>query len=816
MSNHPPLRTYGAELCVVFAVYFFAGRVGLAVPFTSGNVSPVWPAAGIALAAFLIVGTRAWPAIAAAAFVVNYLSPVSFQAALAIAGGNTLGPLVGASLIRRLPGFRPSLSRLEDVLGLVGIAVPASAAMTATIGVSALFFTHIDPWTRSWPAWIVWWLGDAAGALLVAPAALTLLTQRQTMPLRRIPELVGLFSATVIACFMVFDGRPLPGIEKDVFAFVALPLVLWGASRFGIPGASAVALLIASTAVWETVNGFGPFVRNTTFQNAIMLQAFVILLAAWGVIVAAALAERAQLVRQKAHREGLEQNERRYRPIVDTSHDGVWMFDAELVTVFVNPRMAGMLGYGVEEMQGRPLSDFVSGTAWAEKLAWLSKPDAGQEHAQVQYRRRDGSELWADVTRSRSFNEDGTFAGVLKMVSDMSTQRRAEGERQKAQDQVVLLSEAVEQTADTVLISDRGGLIEYVNPAFEQTTGFSRQEALGKTPRLLKSGHHGEEFYRHMWSRLLAGEPYRGTLVNRKKSGELYWANQTITPIKDPQGAVTHFVSVLKDVTGIRKYHDQEVQLRLARTVQQRFNPSPPHVPGLDMAAASRPAAETGGDYFDFIQAPRGVMYIAVGDVSGHGFDAALIMALTRAYMRSFVTLGMDVGEVLGHVNRAIIGDLEPERYVTMLLVRLDALTAAIDYANAGHIPGTLLDRSGDLNWSMDSTGIPLGLLPDATFPTQHGQFSTGQILVLGTDGATETLDVDGLEFGRDGVLEYVRSHADESAEAIAAGVNDAARSFGAWDEQHDDLTSVIIKVTNADLPADGTARAPLETVSVR
>jgi PAS domain S-box-containing protein len=99
------------------------------------------------------------------------------------------------------------------------------------------------------------------------------------------------------------------------------------------------------------------------------------------------------------------------------------MFDADLVTVFVNPRMAAMLGYGVEDMHGRPLSDFVSKTALAETLAWVSQPDPAEaERAPVQYRRRDGSDLWADVTRTRGCSEDGTVTGVLKMVSDMSTQ----------------------------------------------------------------------------------------------------------------------------------------------------------------------------------------------------------------------------------------------------------------------------------------------------------------------------------------------------------------------------------------------------------
>ena len=114
----------------------------------------------------------------------------------------------------------------------------------------------------------------------------------------------------------------------------------------------------------------------------------------------------------------------------------------------------------------------------------------------------------------------------------------------------------------------------------------------------------------------------------------------------------------------------------------------------------------------------------------------------------------------------------------------------------------------------MHSTGIPLGLFPDAIFATRHCQFRTDQILVLGTDGATETSDVDGAEFGCNGVLEYVCRHPNETAQEIAAGVYGAARSFGASDDRHDDITSVIVKVTNAALCVEQTP-LPLETVTV-
>jgi PAS domain S-box-containing protein len=790
-------------LLIVFAAYFLAGKIGLAVPFTSGNVSPLWPPAGIALAALLLFGHRVWPAIAAGAFLVNFLTPIPSSAALALAAGNTAGPVIGAWLVRRLPRFHASLSRLGDVLGLILVAVPASATISATVGVTVLFITHVDPWSRFWPAWAVWWLGDALGMLVVAPLALTLLKHG----IRRwshVSELVALLTAVVITCLLIFDRRVTFGLETDVLAFALLPLVLWGAIRFQIPGAAGVTLLISCMAVWETGGGFGPFVQYSTLQNAMMLQAFIAVISVSGLTLASVIVERAELIRQQAQHEAIEQGEKRYRDIVATANDGVWMLDAELVTVFVNQRMAELLGYTVEEMRLRPLSDFVTEAAWEERQRVLQRGrPVGREHARAQYRRKDGSQLFAAVSRTPAFAEDGTFTGVLKIVSDISNLKRLEGERQEALDSVVLLSKAVEQTTDSVLISDSAGLIKYVNPAFEGTTGYSREEVLGKTPRFLRSDQHSDRFYQEMWDSLLAGQPYRGTLVHRKKTGDLYWANQTISPIKDTHGTVTHFVAVVKDVTDARKRHEQEVQLRLARAVQQRFFPKAPRLPGFDIAAASHPAEETGGDYFDFIEAPNGLLYVAIGDVSGHGFDSALIMGLTRAYVRSFAALAMDVGEVLRRVNRAIIGDLEDNRYVTMLLVRLDVEAGSLTYASAGHIPGVVLNGSQGIDGIMDSTGVPLGLFADATFPTRRYQCKAHQILVLGTDGATETSDSKGLEFGRNGVVQYVRSHAHETASEIAAGIYAAARSFGGQAPQHDDITSVIIKVTSAPLVAE-------------
>ena len=181
--------------------------------------------------------------------------------------------------------------------------------------------------------------------------------------------------------------------------------------------------------------------------------------------------------------------------------------------------------------------------------------------------------------------------------------------------------------------------------------------------------------------------------------------------------------------------------------------------------------------------------------------------------MRSFATLGMDVGEVLRRVNRAIVGDLEANRYVTMLLVRIDVESGTVTYASAGHIPGVLLGGQEGIDRTLDSTGMPLGLFADATFETRQCQFGPQQILVLGTDGATETLDSQGAEFGRNGVMSYVRTHANDTAHDIAAGIYTATRSFAGSVPQQDDVTSVSVKVTKAALHVEQTT-LPLGTLA--
>jgi len=136
----------------------------------------------------------------------------------------------------------------------------------------------------------------------------------------------------------------------------------------------------------------------------------------------------------------------------------------------------------------------------------------------------------------------------------------------------------------------------------------------------------------------------------------------------DSAGQISQFVSVLKDITQVRRQQEHEIQLQLARRAQQRFYAPRVTWPNLDIGLAVYPAIEIGGDYIDLIPASDNCLSVAVGDVSGHGFDSSLLMALTRAYVHSYCAQELGLVDIIAGVNRMLVADLEESRYVTLLL----------------------------------------------------------------------------------------------------------------------------------------------------
>jgi diguanylate cyclase (GGDEF)-like protein len=255
--------------------YFVAATLGLRLAYVNPSATAVWPGTGIALAAFLILGYDVWPAILIGAFLVNVTTAGTFGTSVEIASGNTLEGLLGAYLVNRFANGRNAIDRVQDIFKFALLAAGISTAVSATIGVTALAVAGFVSSPQYGQVWLTWWLGDATGALIVAP---TLLLWRNTPLPRwntvRWAEALAMFTGTIIVALAVFAGLKPVGETHYPLQFVLTPFFVWAALRFGSREA-ATAILLASGVAWGTLRGSAPFVRGTWNESLLLLQAFM-------------------------------------------------------------------------------------------------------------------------------------------------------------------------------------------------------------------------------------------------------------------------------------------------------------------------------------------------------------------------------------------------------------------------------------------------------------------------------------------------------------------------------------------------------------
>ena len=241
---------------------------------------------------------------------------------------------------------------------------------------------------------------------------------------------------------------------------------------------------------------------------------------------------------------------------------------------------------------------------------------------------------------------------------------------------------------------------------------------------------------------------------------------------------------------------DRQREVEVARLIQQALLPKTTLVlPGFVIGGAVQSCQETGGDFYDVFPMPDGNLAIAIGDASGHGLGAALVISATRACIRALALTNADPASILAMTNRRLTQDVDGH-FATLFLARFDPGNRSLAYSNAGHLPGYLLDHQGKVRSVLPSTGIPLGIDPTAEFPNATVvALLPGDCLFLSTDGITEAFSPQATLFGIERALQVVRGHRHENPETIAQELFRAVADFTGDQAQLDDFTAVIGKV---------------------
>jgi len=256
----------------------------------------------------------------------------------------------------------------------------------------------------------------------------------------------------------------------------------------------------------------------------------------------------------------LLQSQQWYQSLVENSFDGIFVQKGKEI-IFANSQLYRMLGYEPGELEGmdhwlvyHPEYHHLTRT---RALARMRGEEIDQQY-EVVLQRKDGSTFHGEIS-AKAIEVKGQ-SGVQVWVRDVTQRRKAEEVQRR-------LATAIEQADEAIVITDSEGNINYVNPAFERITGYSKDEAVGRTPRILKSGHHNEAFYSHLWETIASGKPWKGAFINRRKDGTIYREDATISPVKSPSGNIMNYVAVKRDTTRETELQQQLIQAQKMEAV---------------------------------------------------------------------------------------------------------------------------------------------------------------------------------------------------------------------------------------------------------
>jgi signal transduction histidine kinase len=376
-----------ALLFVLALLYIVAGHAGLQLNAVSGFATLVWAPSGIALAALLRFGLVLWPGVTLGALAVNLWAGAPLPAAIGIAIGNTLEPVVATLLLRRL-GFQ-GLTRFRDVLLLFIIAAAFSTTVSATIGTLSLMLAGVVSPANLQITWVSWWLGDAIADLIVAPLLLSwLMPGDQPRPQRRLGEAVVLTAVVIATSLLVFGRRAPAGGLVFLQPYLLAPTLIWAAVRFHERGAATAVFVSSVLAIWGTAAGTGPFVDGELFERLFALQALMAIMAITFLILGAIAAERTRAEQQlRQAKESAEEGSRaKSRFLAMISHELRTPLTA--VVGYTDILLEGLAGKPNERQSG--YLQRVQTAAWhlisvIDGILTFSRAEAGREELRLDH-----------------------------------------------------------------------------------------------------------------------------------------------------------------------------------------------------------------------------------------------------------------------------------------------------------------------------------------------------------------------------------------------------------------------------------------------
>jgi len=535
-------------------VYFIAGKFGLMLASLHASASPVWPPTGIALAALLVLGYRAWPAIFVGAFLVNASTAGNVATSLAVASGNTLEAMCGAWLVNRFAGGTTAFGRPQGVFKFA-LAAVVSTIISPAFGVTSLALAGFADWANYGAIWLTWWLGDATSDLLIAPLIiLWSIASKRRWNRREAVEVGILLLLLFVLSEAVFGGWLTISAKNYPIAFSCGAIVIWTAFRFTQRETATGIFILSAIAIWGTLHGFGPFAEKTENQSLLALQYWTAVVTITAMALSAGMAERGRA------EEALRESEARTNLAANAANLGLWLWNIPGDELWVTEKWRKLFGFADSEPVKFDRLLQVVHPGDRERMKQLVQhmfEHGGEYESEYRITRPDGSTRWILGHGSVELDERGKPAFARGVSRDITKRKIAEEELRESEARFRTVADSAPVL---IWMSGPDKLCTFFNKGWLDFTGRTMEQELGKG---WTEGVHADdldhclEVYGNSFN---ARQPFTMEYRLRRNDGEYRWVLDNGIPRFAHDGA---FLGYIGSCIGITERKLAEEKFRL-------------------------------------------------------------------------------------------------------------------------------------------------------------------------------------------------------------------------------------------------------------